>query len=91
MYPTMGSGDLFWARLDRISKARIGSARRPDRWDWIDSESCRLSRECWPDFATHFMIGLLLLKRTCGLSRQRRNSFFSRSGAHPREQIWRRQ
>jgi IS5 family transposase len=68
---TMGSGDLFRARLDQIINLKHELAQLAGRidWDWIDREIAPLySDNGRPGIATRFMIGLLLLKQTYGLS-----------------------
>ncbi|MGY4501410.1 hypothetical protein ACVWYH_005341 [Bradyrhizobium sp. GM24.11] len=68
---TMGSGDLFRARLDQIINMKhelVQLAGKVD-WDWIDGEIAPLySENGRPGIATRFMIGLLLLKHIYGLS-----------------------
>jgi transposase, IS5 family len=68
---TTGSNDLFRARLDQIINMKhelVQLAGKID-WDWIDSEVAPLySENGRPGIETRFMIGLLLLKHTYGLS-----------------------
>ena len=68
---TVGSNDLFRARLDQIINMKhelILLAGKID-WDWIDREIAPLySENGRPGIETRFMIGLLLLKHIYGLS-----------------------
>src|SRR3954469_19357370 len=68
---TTGSNDLFRARLDQIINMKhelVQLAGKID-WDWIDGEVAPLySENGRPGIETRFMIGLLLLKQTYGLS-----------------------
>src|SRR6476646_3187456 len=68
---TTGSNDLFRARLDQIINLKhelVLLAGKID-WDWIDGEIAPLYSETGrPGIETRFMIGLLLLKHTYGLS-----------------------
>ncbi|MCK1312124.1 IS5 family transposase, partial [Bradyrhizobium sp. 23] len=68
---TTGSNDLFRARLDQIINMKhelVQLAGKID-WDWIDGEVAPLySENGRPGIETRFMIGLLLLKHTYGLS-----------------------
>ena len=66
-----GSGDLFRAQLDQIINMKHELVRLAERidWDWIDEQVA----ECFaaagrPGTETRFMIGILLLKQTYGLS-----------------------
>ena len=68
---TTGEGDLFRARLDQIinMKHELVQLDAPIDWDWIDREVAPLySDNGRPGIATHFVIGLLLLKHIYGLS-----------------------
>jgi IS5 family transposase len=62
---------LFRARLDQITNMKhelVQLAGKID-WDWIDGEIAPLySENGRPGIETRFMIGLLLLKNTYGLS-----------------------
>ena len=66
-----GSGDLFRARLDQIINMKHELVQLADRidWDWIDEQvaDC-FAAEGRPGTETRFMIGILLLKQTYGLS-----------------------
>ncbi|MGY4509458.1 hypothetical protein ACVIN2_002912 [Bradyrhizobium sp. USDA 3650] len=66
-----GSNDLFRAPLDQIINMKhelVQLAGKID-WDWIDGEVAPLySENGRPGIETRFMIGLLLLKHTYGLS-----------------------
>ena|SRR5579875_1610043 len=66
-----GEHDLFRARLDQIINMKHELVRLAQRidWPWIDAElaGC-FSEEGRPGLPTRFMVGLLLLKQTCGLS-----------------------
>lgn len=66
-----GSGDLFRAQLDQIINMQHELVQLADRidWDWIDEQvaDC-FSAEGRPGTQTRFMIGILLLKQTYGLS-----------------------
>ena len=68
---TVGSNDLFRARLDQIINLKhelVLLAGKID-WDWIDGEIAPLySENGRPGIETRFMIGLLLLKHIYGLS-----------------------
>src|SRR3954466_13208810 len=68
---TTGSNDLFRARLDQVINMKhelVQLAGKID-WDWIDGEVAPLySENGRPGIETRFMIGLLLLKHTYGLS-----------------------
>src|SRR3954452_15085275 len=68
---TTGSNDLFRARLDQIINMKhelVQLAGQTD-WDWIDGEVAPLySENGRPGIETRFVIGLLLLKHTYGLS-----------------------
>src|SRR6476469_2386046 len=70
-HKTTGSNDLFRARLDQIINMKhelVLLAGKID-WDWIDGEIAPLySENGRPGIETRFMIGLLLLKHTYGLS-----------------------
>src|ERR1700693_4408524 len=70
-HKTVGSNDLFRARLDQIINMKhelILLAGKID-WDWIDGEIAPLySENGRPGIETRFMIGLLLLKHIYGLS-----------------------
>ena len=70
-HETMGSGDLFRARLDQIINMRhelVQLAGKLD-WQWIDGEIAPLySDQGRPGIETRFVIGLLLLKHIYGLS-----------------------
>src|SRR6478752_4831545 len=70
-HKTTGSNDLFRARLDQIINLKhelVLLAGKID-WDWIDGEIAPLySENGRPGIETRFMIGLLLLKHTYGLS-----------------------
>src|SRR5205814_9009008 len=70
-HKTMGSNDLFRARLDQIINLKhelVLLAGKID-WDWIDGEIAPLySENGRPGSETRFMIGLLLLKHIYGLS-----------------------
>ncbi|NIN37296.1 MAG: IS5 family transposase [Gammaproteobacteria bacterium] len=65
------SDDLFRARLDQIINMRHELVRLADEidWAWIDEQvaDC-FSAEGRPGTETRFMIGILLLKQTYGLS-----------------------
>jgi transposase, IS5 family len=68
---TTGEGDLFRARLEQIINMKhelVQLAGRID-WDWIDREIASLySDKGRPGIEARFVIGLLLLKHTYGLS-----------------------
>ena len=70
-HKTTGSNDLFRARLDQIINLKhelVLLAGKID-WDWINGEIAPLySENGRPGIETRFMIGLLLLKHTYGLS-----------------------
>src|SRR6202171_2576931 len=70
-HKTVGSNDLFRARLDQIINLKhelVLLAGKID-WDWIDGEIAPLySENGRPGIETRFMIGLLLLKHIYGLS-----------------------
>jgi IS5 family transposase len=70
-HKTVGSNDLFRARLDQIINMKhelVLLASRID-WGWIDGEIAPLySENGRPGIETRFMIGLLLLKHIYGLS-----------------------
>jgi hypothetical protein len=70
-HKTVGSNDLFRARLDQIINMKqelVLLAGKID-WDWIDGEIAPLySENGRPGIETRFMIGLLLLKHIYGLS-----------------------
>ena len=70
-HETMGSGDLFRARLEQIINMKhelVQLAGKLD-WTWIDSEIAPLySDQGRPGVETRFVIGLLLLKHIYGLS-----------------------
>src|SRR6266480_2726637 len=70
-HKTMGSNDLFRARLDQIINLKhelVLLAGKID-WDWVDGEIAPLySENGRPGIETRFMIGLLLLKHIYGLS-----------------------
>jgi hypothetical protein len=66
-----GSGDLFRARLEQIINMKHELVLLADKieWQWIDSEIAPLySDKGRPGIETRFVIGLLLLKHTYGLS-----------------------
>ena len=68
---TIGSSDLFRARLDQIINLRHELAQLAARidWDFIDGEIAPLySEKGRPGIPTRFVIGLLLLKHIYGLS-----------------------
>ncbi len=66
-----GSGDLFRARLDQIINMGHELVRLADEidWAWIDEQvaGC-FAAEGRPGTESRFMIGILLLKQTYGLS-----------------------
>jgi transposase, IS5 family len=66
-----GEQDLFRARLDQIINMKHELVRLAQTidWDWIDGElaDC-FSEEGRPGLPSRFMVGLLLLKQTYGLS-----------------------
>src|SRR4030095_8003845 len=68
---TTGESDLFRARLDQIINMKhelVQLAGKID-WDWIDCEIAPLYSDTGrPGIATRFVIGLLLLKHSYGLS-----------------------
>ena len=68
---TIGSNDLFGARLDQIINLKqelVQLAGKLD-WDWNDGEIAPLySENGRPGIETRFMTGLLLLKHIYGLS-----------------------
>jgi transposase, IS5 family len=69
--PTMGSGDLFRARLDQIIDMKHELVRLGGQidWSWIDGEVAPLySEQGRPGIETRFVIGLMLLKHIYGLS-----------------------
>ncbi|HEY8708307.1 MAG TPA: IS5 family transposase [Burkholderiaceae bacterium] len=70
-HATMGSGDLFRARLEQIINMKhelVQLAGKID-WGWIDGEIAPLySDQGRPGIETRFVIGLLLLKHIYGLS-----------------------
>jgi transposase, IS5 family len=70
-HATMGSGDLFRARLEQIINMKhelVQLAGLLD-WAWPDGEIAPLySDQGRPGIETRFMIGLLLLKHIYGLS-----------------------
>jgi transposase, IS5 family len=70
-HETMGSSDLFRARLDQIINLKhelVQLAGKLD-WDFIDGEIAPLySDKGRPGIETRFVIGLLLLKHIYGLS-----------------------
>jgi IS5 family transposase len=70
-HKTVGSNDLFRARLDQIINMKhelVLLAGKID-WDWIDGGIAPLySENGRPGIETRFMIGLLLLKHIYGLS-----------------------
>jgi IS5 family transposase len=66
-----GCGALFRARLDQIINMKHGLVRLAEEIDWdsVDGELADLfSAEVRPGTETRFMMGLLLLKQTYGLS-----------------------
>ena len=66
--------DLFRSRLDQIIDMRHELVRLADEidWDWLDDEIAdRFCDDGRPGTETRFMIGLLLLKHTYGLSDER--------------------
>jgi len=69
--PTTGSGDLFRSRLEQIINMKhelVQLAAKID-WDWLDDEIAPLySDKGRPGIPSRFVIGLLLLKHTYGLS-----------------------
>jgi transposase, IS5 family len=70
-HKTMGSGDLFRARLDQIINMKHELVQLADKidWDFLDSEIAPLySDKGRPGIASRFVIGLLLLKHIYGLS-----------------------
>ena len=70
-HETMGSGDLFRARLEQIinMKHELVLLAGKIEWQWIDSEIAPLySDKGRPGIETRFVIGLLLLKYIYGLS-----------------------
>jgi IS5 family transposase len=68
---TTGEADLFRARLDQIIDMQhelVQLAGRID-WAWLDDEVAPLySEKGRPGIETRFVVGLLLLKHTYGLS-----------------------
>src|ERR1700744_4788095 len=70
-HKTTGSNDLFRARLAQIINLKqelVLLAGKID-WNWIDDEIAPLySENGRPGIETRFVIGLLLLKHTYGLS-----------------------
>jgi IS5 family transposase len=70
-HETTGSGDLFRATLEQIINMKhelVQLAGKLD-WAWIDGEIAPLySDQGRPGIETRFVIGLLLLKHTYGLS-----------------------
>jgi transposase, IS5 family len=70
-HETTGSNDLFRARLDQIINMKhelVQLAGKID-WNWLDSEVAPLySDKGRPGIETRFVLGLLLLKHTYGLS-----------------------
>ena len=66
-----GEQDLFRARLDQIINMRHELVRLAQTidWAWIDGELAEcFSEQGRPGLPTRFMVGLLLLKQTYGLS-----------------------
>ena len=65
------TNDLFRSRLDHIIDMKHKLVRLADEidWDWLDDEIAdRFCADGRPGTETRFMIGVLLLKHTYGLS-----------------------
>jgi transposase, IS5 family len=70
-HATMGTNDLFRARLDQIINLKLELVQLADRldWDFLDGEIAPLYGDRGrPGIEARFVIGLLLLKHIYGLS-----------------------